>query len=70
MKIGRAKITLRAEGCTDCGTKWYRRCEVARVVEVVIDGKRLGLEIHRCGDCAAKKAPLLNGAEATQRCTR
>lgn len=63
MNIGKSRITLRAEGCTDCGAKWCHRWETARVIEVVIDGRETVLAITRCGDCAAKHAPLLNRTE-------
>lgn len=63
MNIGKSRITLRAEGCIDCGAKWCHRWETARVVKVVIDGRETALGLNRCGDCAAKRAPLLNVAE-------
>jgi len=60
MNIGKAKITLRADGCIDCGTTWEARWETARVVSVVIDGRSLTLTLHRCGNCAAKSAPPIS----------
>ncbi len=51
MTIGKTKIELRARGCIGCGTEHSFNWEVARVIDVTINGRALTLGLHRCGDC-------------------
>lgn len=55
MRFGKAKVTVKAAGCVDCGTEYSHDWEVARIIPVTI-GKHVGeITIHRCGDCMAKR---------------
>lgn len=57
VSIGRAKVTITAEGCVKCGTKyakgWYR-CDTLLIVVGSLKKARQ-LDIHICADCAEQE---------------
>jgi hypothetical protein len=52
--IGKAKIDLTVRGCIDCGTLWSSGWEVAKRVEVTVDGSLFYVCVNRCADCSNK----------------
>ncbi len=52
IKIGKAQISIEAEGCHRCGTRWSRGWYPFKEVPVQIGNRALSLTLNLCHDCA------------------
>jgi len=52
--IKKAKLTIVAEGCLDCGTHYSFAWITVKAVAVQVEGRTFSLDICRCGDCQKK----------------
>ncbi len=52
VRLGKTIVTVSAEGCIRCGTKWSTGWRTAKIVKVNIDGRLSELKLHTCHNCA------------------
>jgi hypothetical protein len=53
--IGKCKLDLTVRGCVDCGTQWSSGWEVAKRLEVTVDGSLFYVCVNRCAECSNQR---------------
>lgn len=52
--IKKAKLTIVAEGCLECGTHYSFAWFKVKSVDIQVDTRTFSLDICRCGNCQKK----------------